>query len=112
MSLREIGCSERARMRGSSSSLSFTEPVTARLYGDWTVIDGLLYLATQRLNASHLEPTLSVWRGRGKPSREFGGERRKKKRGPRRAEGIKTRLGTGGRGDCRYSLQRRAPRES
>jgi hypothetical protein len=27
---------------------------------------------------------------------------KRKKRGPRRAEGIKTRLGTGGRGDCLF----------
>src|SRR4051812_34215344 len=45
MARREIGCSERGRIRGSPSTFSFT----GRLYGAWTGIDNRLYLVAQGL---------------------------------------------------------------
>src|SRR3954463_15835481 len=79
MSRREIGCSERGRMRGSPSTFS----LTGRLYGAWTGIDKRLYLGNARsLGASAAG---RLYRGKAREARLGGRGRKKEGRDGRRA---------------------------
>src|SRR3954467_10746318 len=79
MSRREIGCSERGRMRGSPSTFS----LTGRLYGAWTGIDKRLYLGNARsLGASAAG---RLYRGKAGEARLGGRGRKKEGRDGRRA---------------------------